>query len=232
MTRGSITAEGIVKSYGTARSSRTTVLHGVSLSIGAGSFCSILGPSGSGKSTLMRCLAGLETIDSGSATVSGIEVHELGARATSDFRREEIGFVFQEYNLISDLTLEENIGLDRRVTRVTLDLAREWGIGEVLGHFPAQCSGGQQQKAAILRSLNKNCAVLFCDEPTGALDSRSAESVLQTLRSASEAGVTVVMVTHNELVTQISSQVVRLHNGQVETSDQVARPLRVSEVAW
>lgn len=232
MTRGRIVGDGIVKTYGSGRTSRTTVLHGVSLSIDAGAFCSVLGPSGSGKSTLMRCLAGLETVDSGTATVSGIDVHALDRRATSQFRREEIGFVFQEYNLISDLTLEENIGLDRRVTSVTLELAHDWGIGDVLSHFPAQCSGGQQQKAAILRSLNKNCSVLFCDEPTGALDSRSAESVLQTLRSVSGTGVTVVMVTHNELVTQISSQVVRLHNGQVGSSELVARPLAVSEVPW
>lgn len=232
MTRGAVVADSVVKTFGAGRTSRTTVLHGVSLRVEPGAFCSILGPSGSGKSTLMRCLAGLESVDAGTTSVSGHDVHALGPRQTASFRRDEIGFVFQEYNLISDLTLAENVGLDRRVTRATLDLARAWDVADVLHQFPAQCSGGQQQKAAILRALNKNCSVVFCDEPTGALDSRSAEGVLEVLREASATGVTVIMVTHNELVTRISSQVVRLHNGLVESSERVDRPLAVSEVAW
>ena len=229
---GTVDGRGIVKSYPGGGRAPHTVLHGIDLHVPQGALCTILGPSGSGKSTLMRCLAGLETIDAGEVTVGGSAVHGLTDAQTAAFRRDTIAFVFQDYNLIADLTLAENIGLDREIAEDTRERARAWGIGDVLDHFPAQCSGGQQQKAAILRALNKQCQVIFCDEPTGALDSTSATDVLEALSEARDANTTIVMVTHNELMTEISDIVVRLHNGLIESVTAVPNPRRVSEVEW
>lgn len=232
MTRGMVRGNGIEKSYALGSDSGHRVLHGVDIQIPPATFCTILGPSGSGKSTLMRCLAGLEPIDAGTAQVGDVNVHQLSRRAQSRFRQDDIAFVFQEYNLVSDLTMAENIGLDRPIGEATHARVEEWGLAHVMDQFPAQCSGGQQQKVAILRALNKQSSVLFCDEPTGALDSTSAADVLRVMRSVRDAGVTVVVITHNELMTQISDLVIRLHNGVVESTTPNDAPLDVDEVDW
>src|SRR5690625_5268977 len=204
-----ILAKDITKTYGTHAQNRSQVLKDVSLRVGEATVCSVLGPSGSGKSTLLQCISGLETVDSGASTVAGRDVHSLTSRQSEQFRRDDIGFVFQEHNLIADLTLSENITLDRPMIPDVAELLRKWDIESVAGQFPAQCSGGQQQKAAILRALNKRAPVLFCDEPTGSLDTASARYVFATLQGLTTTfGVTVLMISHNELVTQISDHVV------------------------
>lgn len=232
MTTGLVTGKGIQKSYTLGADSAHRVLHGVDVQIPPGTFCTILGPSGSGKSTLLRCLAGLEPVDAGSAQVSDVDVHQLSRREQSRFRQEDIAFVFQEYNLVSDLTMAENIGLDRPVREEVQGRVSAWGIEHVMDQFPAQCSGGQQQKVAILRALNKQSSVLFCDEPTGALDSASAADVLRVMHAVRDAGVTVVVITHNELMTEISDLVIRLHNGLVESTTPNHAPRSVDEVDW
>ncbi|WP_309134844.1 ABC transporter ATP-binding protein [Cellulomonas sp.] len=227
-----IVAQDLVKTYATGGAGGTPVLHGVDLHVRQGSFCTILGPSGSGKSTLLSCLSGLEPVDAGSVRVGGRDVHGMSRRERDAFRRDGIGFVFQDHNLIGDLTLLENIGLDRAVRPEVEQTAHAWGIGHVLHHFPAHCSGGQRQKAAILRALNKRSDVLFCDEPTGALDAASGRDVLTVLQDLSRtAGVTVVMITHNEKVTAISDHVVRLRDGRV-THETRPVPADAREVDW
>lgn len=227
-----IVATDVVKTYATGAAGGTPVLHGVDLHVRAGSFCTVLGPSGSGKSTLLGCLSGLESVDAGSVSVGGRDVHGMSRRERDAFRRDGIGFVFQDHNLIGDLTLLENVGLDRAVLPEVEHLAQEWGIGHVLHHFPAHCSGGQRQKAAILRALNKRCQVLFCDEPTGALDAASGRDVLTVLqRLGRRTGTTVVMITHNEKVTAISDHVVRLHDGRV-VAESRPEPVEAEQVDW
>lgn len=228
-----IVVKDVVKSFPVGGVHGTTVLQGVSLKIEEATICTILGPSGSGKSTLLNCLSGLEDIDSGSVTFADRNVHRLNRRQTEYFRREEIAFVFQEYNLIADLTIGENITLDRPLDAKVDDLLDQWNLRSVVHNFPAQCSGGQRQKCAILRALNKGCGVLFCDEPTGALDTASTGDVFAVLQGlAREFGVTVVMITHNELVTRISDQVVRLHDGLVVSDERGLTPTGARSVSW
>ncbi|MCK1796861.1 ABC transporter ATP-binding protein [Streptomyces sp. XM4193] len=230
--RPALHAEALRKTFFAGTPREFAVLRGVSLTVERGRICTILGPSGSGKTTLLRCLSGLESVDSGTVEVGGTKVHELSPRETQRFRREDIAFVFQEYNLISDLTLRENVELDRPMAARPAELAARWRLEHVLDHFPDQCSGGQQQKAAILRALNRDVDVLFCDEPTGALDGTSAGEVLSVLQEVSANGVTVVMITHNEMVTEISDRVVRLHDGEVVSDTVVPDPRPAGELEW
>ncbi|QUX27858.1 ABC transporter ATP-binding protein [Nocardiopsis akebiae] len=228
-----IAAENLVKSFPVGGEHGTTVLKGVSLKIEEATMCTILGPSGSGKSTLLNCLSGLEGIDSGTVTVADRDVHSLSRREVDRFRRDEIAFVFQEYNLVGDLTLHENIVLDRPLVPKVDELIDGWNLRGVVDGFPGECSGGQRQKCAILRALNKECAILFCDEPTGALDTVSTREVFSVLQDLTlRFGVTIVMITHNELVTGISHQVVRLHDGRVVSDDRGLAPVDASSVAW
>lgn len=228
-----IHATNIFKRYSQGGKASRTVLNGVSLHVSEGTFCAVLGPSGSGKSTLLKCVSGLETLDGGKSQVAGKDVSALSQRQMARFRRKDISFVFQEYNLIPDLTLEENITLDQRMRRQVKDLAESWKIDHVLGSFPAQCSGGQQQKAAILRALNKGSQVLFCDEPTGALDASSTQSVMAELQELVRTyGTTIMMITHNDLVTQMADQVIRLHDGQVVSDIRNPLPVLAQEIDW
>ncbi len=228
-----IHAVDIVKHYPRGGDTGRAVLDGVSLDVESGTFCAVLGPSGSGKSTLLRCLSGLESLDSGRVEVGGQDVTSMEPKAMARFRREDIAFVFQEYNLVSDLTLRENIGLDLEMTADVQELGRKWGIGHVLDQFPAECSGGQQQKAALLRALNKGARVLFCDEPTGALDAASTGAVLTEIQTlVRRFGTTVLMITHNELVTEIADLVIRLHDGAVAADAVQETPRWADEVEW
>ena len=229
-TATAVTATALVKEYGTGDAA-VRALDGVDLTIEDGRFTAIMGPSGSGKSTLMHCLAGLDQPTSGDVNVAGVELAELSDNALTDFRRERVGFVFQAFNLLPMLTARQNILLP-------LDLAGrepDWGwfeevvevlgLGDRLGHRPAQLSGGQQQRVAVARAVLSRPAVIFADEPTGNLDRRSSAEVLAFLRrSVRELGQTVVMVTHDPVAATHSDRVVLIADGRVagaiESPDQ------------
>jgi len=197
-------------------------LDNVSLTVGGGTFLAVMGPSGSGKSTLMHCAAGLDTPSSGSVLIDGQEISGLNETRRTELRRRRIGFVFQAYNLVPSLTIEDNITLPLRLAGAQPD--REWldllvervGLTERLGHRPTELSGGQQQRAAIARALVTRPAVVFADEPTGALDLRSAHGVLDLLRDlADDLGQTVVMVTHDPAAAALAHRTLVMADGRV-----------------
>lgn len=216
-----ISARGISKSYGTGEA-RLTVFDNFSIDIQAGKFTAIMGPSGSGKSTLMHILAGLDSPDSGSVTLAGRAITGISDSALTKIRRNHMGFVFQAFNLIPAMTADENIMLPAKLARSKVNqefkraIVENLGLTDRLSHRPHELSGGQQQRVAVARALVNQPEVLFADEPTGALDTRTGAEVLQTLRSCvSELGQTVVMVTHDPSAAAYADRVVMLADGYV-----------------
>ncbi|MFE1318828.1 ABC transporter ATP-binding protein [Kitasatospora phosalacinea] len=221
-------ATGLNKVYGEGET-RVVALHDVSVSFGQGEFTAIMGPSGSGKSTLMHCMAGLDEVSSGSATIGDTELVGLKDKQLTRLRRDKIGFVFQAFNLLPTLTALENITLPMdiagsKVDRAWLDRVVETvGLSGRLSHRPAQLSGGQQQRVACARALASKPAIIFADEPTGNLDSRSGAEILSFLRnSVRELGQTVVMVTHDPVAASYADRVVFLADGRIV--DELHRP--------
>jgi putative ABC transport system ATP-binding protein len=216
-----VVLDQVTKRYGRGRHA-VTALDGVSLSFAAGSFTAVLGVSGSGKSTLLQCAAGLERSSSGAVRLCGAELSRLSQRKQAVLRRQRVGFVFQELNLLPELTVAENIALPlrldrRRVAKGAIEraAARVGLSGDQLRRRPAQLSGGQQQRVAIARALVTGPDVIFADEPTGALDPHTATGVLRLLREAAD-GTTVVIVTHDPQVTRFCDRAVFLYGGRVE----------------
>ncbi|MFJ8713506.1 ABC transporter ATP-binding protein [Streptomyces violaceus] len=227
----------VTKTYGSADSA-VTALDGVTLGLGRGTFTAVMGPSGSGKSTLLQCAAGLDRPDSGIVQVDGTELTGGGEAELTKFRRGRIGFVFQQYNLLETLTVAQNTVLPlklagRRVDRQRVrEVLTAVGLGDRLGHRPDQLSGGQRQRVAIARALVTEPRVIFADEPTGALDTRSARDVLHLLRQAVRVhGRTVVMVTHDPVAASYADTVLFLADGRLAgrmdgpTADAVAERL-------
>ncbi|MGZ4486799.1 MAG: ABC transporter ATP-binding protein [Nocardioides sp.] len=211
----------LTKTYGSGQA-MVTALDDVSLDLEEGEFTAVMGPSGSGKSTLMHCCAALDTADSGSVLLGEQDLTTLKDKALTRLRRDEIGFVFQSFNLVPTLTAEENILLPLAIAGRKVD--REWyaevvatvGLGDRLGHKPQELSGGQQQRVAVARALVSRPRIVFADEPTGNLDSRSGAEVLELLRtSATDHGQTVVMVTHDPVAAAYTDRVVFLADGRV-----------------
>ena len=207
------------KSYGQGES-RSRVLKKISLTIEEGSICCLLGPSGSGKSTLLNILGGIDRADSGRVQVGNIRVDALTARQQIDYRRTHVGFIFQFYNLIPNLTLRENIESGAYLSRHPLDLdemVATLGLRDHQQKFPNQVSGGQQQRAGIGRALIKRPSLLLCDEPTGALDYQTAKEVLLLLQKINRLyGTTMIIATHNQALARIFHEVIRLHDGGVK----------------
>lgn len=206
------------KSYG-QDAGYTQVLKGITMGVDRGQMCVIQGMSGSGKSTLLHCIGGLDTVDSGSITVDGKEISELNPEVLSDYRRAYLGFIFQFYNLVPNLTVRENIQVCEYLSLHPLDLDE---LLEILGlsgpcnKFPAQLSGGQQQRCAIARALIKNPKLLLCDEPTGALDSETSRDILVLLEKINERyGTTMLIVTHNNAIKSMVHQVVVIKDGTI-----------------
>ncbi|GAA2544075.1 ABC transporter ATP-binding protein [Streptomyces fimbriatus] len=227
----------VTKSYGTADSA-VTALDGVTLGLGRGTFTAVMGPSGSGKSTLLQCAAGLDQPDSGIVQVDGTELTGGSEAKLTKFRRGRIGFVFQQYNLLETLTVAQNTVLPLKLAGRRVDRARvrevltAVGLGDRLGHRPDQLSGGQRQRVAIARALVTDPRVIFADEPTGALDLRSARDVLRLLQQAVRVhGQTVVMVTHDPVAASYADSVLFLADGRLAgrleapTADAVAERL-------
>jgi putative ABC transport system ATP-binding protein len=216
-----IALRGVQKVYGRGGAA-ARALDGVDLDFVPSTFTAVMGQSGSGKSTLLQCAAGLDRPSGGTVTVGGTDLAGLSETALTKLRRTEIGFVFQAFNLVSALTVRENIVLPTRLAghrvdrRRVREVAEQVGLADRLRHRPAQLSGGQQQRVAIARALFANPAVLFCDEPTGALDTATAAAVLTLLRRAvDDAGRTVVMVTHDPVAASYADRVVLLADGRV-----------------
>ncbi len=206
------------KSYGEG-GSFTQVLKGVSLGIGEGEMCVIQGTSGSGKSTLLNCIGGLDTVDSGSISVAGKEISGLKGEKLSDYRRDNLGFIFQFYNLVPNLTVRENVEVCKYLSGAPLDideLLDILGIREHENKFPAQLSGGQQQRCAIARALVKNPKLLLCDEPTGALDSKTSRDILVLLEEINQKyNTTMIIVTHNNSIKNMVDHVIYLKDGEI-----------------
>ncbi|WP_430790499.1 ABC transporter ATP-binding protein [Actinoplanes sp. G11-F43] len=218
---GAVTATDLVKTYGAGDRSVRAV-DGVSATFAPGRFTAIMGPSGSGKSTFMHCLAGLDTVTSGSVTIGGTEITGLSDRALTSVRRDRIGFVFQSFNLLPQLTARQNITLPAELAGRTVDpdlfehVTGVLGIGDRLDHRPSELSGGQQQRVALARALSTRPEVIFADEPTGNLDSHSGAEVLGFLRdSVHRLGQTVVMVTHDPNAAGYADRVLILADGRI-----------------
>ncbi len=211
--------KNVKKSYGSG-GSYIQVLKGVNTGVEKGQMCVIQGTSGSGKSTLLNCIGGLDVMDSGSILVDGTEVFGMKGDALSDYRRDNLGFIFQFYNLVPNLTVKENIQVCEYLTKDPLDmneLLDVLGLTEHQNKFPAQLSGGQQQRCAIARALIKNPKLLLCDEPTGALDSNTSRDILILLEKINEKyGTTMLIVTHNNSIKNMVHKVIFLKDGIVK----------------
>lgn len=230
-----VEVSGVRKSYGEG-GSFVQVLNGVSTRIGRGRICVILGPSGSGKSTLLHALGGLDTVDSGRICIDGKEITRLNPEELADYRRDTLGFVFQFYNLIPDLTTEENIQVCSYLSQSPLamqELLDTLGLTEHRNKFPSQLSGGQQQRCAIARALIKNPGLLLCDEPTGALDTKTAKEILILLEKINQRyGTTMLLVTHNDALRGMADKVIQIKDGQIfkEYDNEVRMP--ASSLTW
>lgn len=221
-----------VKKYGRGESEICALDH-VNLRIEKGEVCVILGPSGSGKSTLLNMIGGLDRLDAGTVTVEGVELAKQNRKELTEYRRKNVGVVFQSYNLIAELTVQENIRVVADIAEHSLALAElmeDLGLSRHAKHFPSELSGGQQQRCAIGRALIKNPAILLCDEPTGALDSASAREVLAILEQINRKyHTTVIIITHNEAVAGMADRVIRLHDGKVKSNTENEK-VRIEEL--
>lgn len=211
-------------------------LDGATFSLDEGKFVVILGPSGAGKSTLLNMLGGLDSPTSGTIKVNGRDISTLDGNELADYRASTVGFVFQFYNLIPTLTVYENVALVKEIAPNALDakkMIEEVGLLDHLNNFPAELSGGEQQRISIARALAKNPKILLCDEPTGALDSETGVMVLKLLLSmARNYGKTIVVVTHNQNIAKMADVVIRVKNGKIKSCEEQANPMSADEVEW
>lgn len=208
----------------------------VSFDIAEGEFTAILGPSGSGKSTILNIIGGMDRATSGEVFVDGINISSSGEDELTYFRRNKVGFVFQFYNLMPDLTAGENVELAAEICKNSLDghrLLEEVGLQDRAGYFPSQMSGGQQQRVAIARALAKNPAILLCDEPTGALDYATGKLILSVLHDVNKRfHKTVVIITHNNSIGEMADRVIRLRSGEIEKITINDNPKKPEEIEW
>ncbi|MCQ2407047.1 MAG: ABC transporter ATP-binding protein [Oscillospiraceae bacterium] len=208
----------------------------ISFEIEKGELAMIVGPSGAGKTTVLNLLGGMDQCDSGEIVIDGYRIDGLNQRELTRYRREDIGFVFQFYNLVQNLTAIENIELASDIIKNAaspLEMLRKVGLEDRASHFPAQLSGGEQQRVSIARALAKNPKLLLCDEPTGALDYQTGKSVLQLLQDCCRTdGMTVIIITHNRALTPMADKVIELRGGQVSEITVQAEPVPVSEIIW
>ena len=211
-------------------------LDGIDLSLEEGKFVVILGPSGAGKSTLLNMLGGLDSPTSGKITVMGQDISKLSANKLADYRAKTVGFVFQFYNLIPTLTVYENVSLVKSICKDSLSAKKmldEVGLADHMKNFPAELSGGEQQRVSIARALAKNPKILLCDEPTGALDSETGVMVLKLLLSmARNYGKTIVIVTHNQNIAKMADVVIKVKNGKIKSCEEQENPISADEVEW
>ena len=208
----------------------------ISFEIFKGEFVVIVGPSGAGKTTVLNMLGGMDACSQGTILVDGSEVSRYNARQLTEYRRRDIGFVFQFYNLVQNLTALENVELAAQICPDPLDaqeVLRDVGLADRMNNFPAQLSGGEQQRVSIARALAKNPKLLLCDEPTGALDDQTGRTILQLLQdTCRQKGVTVIVITHNSALTPMADRVIRIRSGTVAEMKQNPHPTPVAEIEW
>ncbi len=232
---GFLSVCGLTKSYGTG-DAQVTVLRDISCEVARGEICVLFGPSGSGKSTFLNMVGGLEPADSGSISVDGVAITSLRNRELVEYRRRELGFIFQFYNLVPDLTIRENIEVTAHLSKDPLpidDLIHSLGLWDHRNKFPNQVSGGQQQRCSIGRALVKNPSLLLCDEPTGALDYKTSKEILALMEQVNQRyACTMVIVTHNDAIRHMSHHILRLRDGKLAEDVKNERVLPVSEISW
>ena len=230
-----VTFEDVSKIYRSGEVEIRAVDH-ISFTIEKGEFCVIVGPSGAGKTTVLNMLGGMDACSGGTIMVDGTRVSGFNARQLTTYRRHDIGFVFQFYNLVGNLTALEKVELAAQICKDPLDAATvldEVGLAKRANNFPGQLSGGEQQRVAIARALAKNPKLLLCDEPTGALDYVTGKQILKLLQdTCREKGVTVVVITHNSAITPMADRVIHIKNGTVESMQLNENPASVESIEW
>lgn len=214
----------------------TKAVDGIDFTVEKGEFALIIGASGAGKTTVLNILGGMDTATSGAVFVDGEDIAQWNAKQLTRYRRDDIGFVFQLYNLVPNLTAVENVELALQICKNPLDaeeVLREVGLGDRLNNFPAQLSGGEQQRVSIARALAKNPKLLLCDEPTGALDYQTGKSILKLLQdTCRKKGKTVVVITHNLAIAPMADRVIEIKNGKVSRITKNEKPAPVENIEW
>ena len=230
-----ISLDQVVKRYQMGEVTITAADH-ITFDVDKGEFVIIVGPSGAGKTTVLNILGGMDACDEGTITVDGSLISGYNSRQLTTYRRYDIGFVFQFYNLVQNLTALENVELAAQICKDPLDaedVLRHVGLGDRLNNFPAQLSGGEQQRVAIARALAKNPKLLLCDEPTGALDPVTGKSILKLLQdTCRQQGMTVIVITHNTAIAPMADKVIHVKNGRVDRIDRNETPMPVEEIEW
>lgn len=209
---------------------------GISFEIEQGEFAVIVGPSGAGKSTVLNILGGMDSADEGQILVDGTDIAKFNTKQLTQYRRDDVGFVFQFYNLVPNLTAIENVELASEISNKALDAKKvleDVGLGHRLNNFPAQLSGGEQQRVAIARALAKQPKLLLCDEPTGALDYETGKQVLKILQDTCEkTGTTVIVITHNKAIAPMANRMIEINNAKVRSVTMNDNPMSVADIEW
>ena len=234
MKKNFIELKNVKKTY-IVGEQKFNALDGIDLSINQGEFIVILGPSGAGKSTLLNLLGGMDKATSGSIFIGENDIAKYNDKELTRYRANDVGFIFQFYNIMPTLTVEENVNLIKDVTNTSKsskEVLKSVGLLKHADKFPQELSGGEQHRVSIARAIMKNPKVLLCDEPTGALDSSTGAQVLKLLRQQSDEDTTVIIVTHNSLISEIADRIIRIKNGKVVSNELNKHPKNIDEVKW